>query len=75
MNATTWTIYREYLDQVGEPNAAAALTLADALQSARDAGGAETSTSALPAPLTVAEAAKRLRLSSKTVYQMCLVAG
>ena len=70
MNATTWTIYREYLNQVGEPGAAAALTLADVMQSTRDAGGAETSTAALPAPhqpLTVPEVAKFLRVRPNKV--------
>ncbi len=36
MNPTTWTIYREHLNQVGEPSAAASLTLADAMQSQMD---------------------------------------
>ena len=36
MNATTWTIYQEYLNRIGNESAAAALTLADVMQSQAD---------------------------------------
>jgi excisionase family DNA binding protein len=59
MNATTWTIYREYLDRVNDPASAASLTLADAMQTARD----DQPESPLPdQPLTVPEVAKLLRV-------------
>ena len=59
MNAATWTIYREYLDRVDDPAAAASLTLADVMQSAVDA---PTRAQASDQPLTVPEVAKLLRV-------------
>ncbi len=61
MNATTWTTYREYLERVNDPAAAASLTLADVMQS--NTGQAE-----LPhQPLTVPEVAKLLRVRPNKV--------
>jgi excisionase family DNA binding protein len=71
MNPTTWTIYREYLDRVGEPNAAAALTLADAMQTARDANRVEVSPPP-GQPLTVKDVARRLRISPRRAYDLCV---
>jgi excisionase family DNA binding protein len=78
MNPTVYTIYREYLDKTGQDaGAAAALTLADVMQNIMDAQPADAPASAKSAarpddaPLTVYEAAARLRLSPKTLYAMC----
>jgi excisionase family DNA binding protein len=60
MNPTTWTIYREYLNQVGEPSAAAALTLADAMQSSARLESPQQ-------PMTVPEVAKFLRVRPNKV--------
>ena len=68
MNSTTWTTYREYLDRVSDPAAAASLTLADALQSTLDQRQPDPAT---PSALTIAQAAERLGMSSATVYKMC----
>ena len=65
MNPTTWATYKEYLDRVNEPNAAAALTLANAMQTSR-----EDRPSAQPAsgqPMTVPEVAKFLRVRPNKV--------
>ncbi len=64
MNATTWTIYREYLDKTGDPTAAASLTLADAMQTQVDEGKPSKF-------LTVNEAAKMLSIDPQTVYRLC----
>ena len=64
MNATTWTMYREYLDKVGDPAAAASLTLADAMQTQSDEGKPSEF-------LTVNEAAKMLSIDVQTVYRLC----
>lgn len=71
MNATTWTIYREYLNRVNDPVAASNLTLADAMRS--NAGGEQSVTSEPPVDrqLTVAEAATKLRVSRRIVYELC----
>lgn len=71
MNDTTFTIYREYLDRThGNEAAAAALTLADAMQRTLDAPKAETRTQGVPVPdrpLTVPEVAKFLRVAPDKV--------
>jgi excisionase family DNA binding protein len=68
MNATTWTIYREYLDRTeGDKAAAASLTLADALQATLELRQPDPAT---PSALTVAEAAQRLKVATNTVYDM-----
>jgi excisionase family DNA binding protein len=71
MNATTWTIYRTYLDRTGDESVAASLTLADALQSQAERLDAANVHRTDPCSLTVRTAAERLTLSSKKVYQMC----
>ena len=71
MNDTIWTTYREYLDRTGEASAAAALTLADALQGTLDAKVTDALPPADKALLTVPEVAKRLHLSRRKVYAMC----
>jgi excisionase family DNA binding protein len=74
MNAATLALYREYLHETGAEPAAAALTLADVLQRCLDAGGNDALKLAGPADptlLTVPEAAQRLRLSRRKVYEMC----
>ena len=68
MNSTTWTTYREYLDKVGEPNAAAALTLADAMQTQRDA--TPRSVGPQPDTLTVDGFARWMQVSTRKVYEM-----
>jgi len=70
MNDTVVRLFTEYLDLTGDKAAAASLVLADAL------------TSKTPEPIiaepencrsyTVKDAARRLNLSSKKVYQMCI---
>jgi excisionase family DNA binding protein len=71
MNPTTWTVYRQYLDKVGEPSAAAALTLADALQTQQDAPQPAAPPAVAPTgALLVAEAARRLKVAPATVYRL-----
>ena len=60
MNLATWTMYREYLEKTSEPSAAAALTLADAMQSS-------TRLESPQQPLTVPEVAKFLRVRPNKV--------
>jgi excisionase family DNA binding protein len=71
MNDTTHTIYREYLDCThGNEAAAAALTLADAMQRTLDAPKTESAapiTMTPGKPLTVTEVAKFLRVSPTKV--------
>ena len=66
MNADTWELYCEYIERVNDPAAAASLTLADMMQTARDTARDMPSTS-----FTVSQAAKRLNLSDCTVYELC----
>ena len=70
MNATVYTIFREYLDKTQQDSAAAAsLTLADVLQSTLD--NRETAVPPPPeAALTVTETAKRLSVAPNTVYNL-----
>ena len=60
MNATTFTIYREYLEKTGDPSAAASLTLADTLRSSLDAKAAPPA----GAVLNIKQAATYLGYSS-----------
>ncbi len=54
MNPATWSLYKEYLARINDSPAAAALTLADALQSQVNRPANQ--------PLTVPEVAKLLRV-------------
>ena len=70
MNAEIKALFAEYLLEAKDPVAAAVLTLAERL-------GQPTPEPIIVEPsdegsLTVKEAASRLNLSSKKVYQMCL---
>ena len=69
MNEATWETYREYLDRVNDPVAAASLTLADTMAE----GHREPSEppQGLPTALKVAEVATRLKITRKTVYALC----
>jgi len=58
-----------YLQHTGDSAAAASLTLADVMQSKANQGNIPQTD---PHSLTVREAAERLHLSSKTIYQMCI---
>ena len=62
MNGTTWTVYREYLDKVGEPAAAASLALADTIQQQMDGKAAPADQ-----PMTVPEVARILRVRRNKV--------
>jgi hypothetical protein len=67
MNATVYTIFREYLERTDQDHvAAASLTLADVMQSTLDARGVLPS-AALSQPMTVPEVAKFLRVSPDKV--------
>ncbi len=63
MNATTWTMYREYLEKTGSEAAAAALTLADVMQGEAD----RVPAAATNQPMTVPEVAKLLRVRPNKV--------
>ena len=71
MNTATWTIYRQYLDRVNDindPAAAAALTLADTI---RERFLDPPATTPQPeAALTVAEAAGRLKVAANTIFAL-----
>ncbi len=66
MNETVLKLFDNYLTLTGNEAAAASLTLADTLQCSLDAKAAPAATM-----LTVDEAAVRLHLCSKKVYNMC----
>jgi excisionase family DNA binding protein len=66
MNAVVAQLYDEYLQRTGEIAAAASLTLADVMQS--NAGRAEATPPGQP--FTVIEAARRLGVSTKTIYRL-----
>ena len=61
MNPATWNLYKAYLERVNDPSAAAALTLADALQSQ------VTRPLDTDRPMTVPEVAKLLRVKREKV--------
>lgn len=73
MNATVYTIFREYLDKTQQdPAAAASLTLADVLQTTLDTQSQKAGPPAAEAaeqPMTVAEAARWLRIAPGKVLQ------
>ena len=73
MNSTVYNIFREYLDKTQQdPAAAASLTLADILQTTLDAQSPKTGVPAAEAtgrPMTVAEAARWLRIAPGKVLQ------
>jgi excisionase family DNA binding protein len=74
MNPAVNTLFAEYLEHTGGDKAAAAsLTLAAVMQDYQPAAP-EKSPPDDSGSLTVKEAAGRLKLSSKKIYQMC-VAG
>jgi excisionase family DNA binding protein len=65
MNTAVNTLYAEYLEHTGGDKAAAAsLALAAVLVE-------NGSTPPLPTALTVAQTAKRLGVTRKTIYEMC----
>lgn len=59
----TIDLYRQYLAETGDPVAASNLVLAHAMLAGQERQY-ETA-------ITVQEAARRLKLSAKTIYQMC----
>jgi len=69
MNATVYTIFREYLEKTSQDrSAAAALTLADVMQEARDAASPSSPpTPAAGQPLTLPEVARHLRVRPNKV--------
>ena len=71
MNTTVGQIYRDYLGLTeGDKAAAASLTLAAALMENRASEPSPT-TPLTGQTLTVNDAAARLKLSSKKIYQLC----
>ena len=67
MNDTVSQLYDEYLQHTGgDRTAAASLTLAAVM-----VDGREAPVPVGPTALTVAEVAARLKITRKTVYQMC----
>jgi excisionase family DNA binding protein len=75
MNAAVNALYAEYLEHTGGDKAAAAsLALAAVLRDCQPAAGLTKPTPADAEPasaLTVAQAAKRLGVVPKTIYEMC----
>jgi len=68
MNTAVNTLYAEYLDHTGgDKAAAAALTLAAVMVEGRSEAPAQPA----GAPLTVKEAAAKLRVSTRRIYEMC----
>jgi excisionase family DNA binding protein len=64
MNKQVQQLYVKYLEMTeGDKAAAASLALAEVMIEDRESPVAES--------LTIAEAAKRLHISSKTVYELC----
>jgi len=66
MNDAIVNLYNDYLRLVGDPGGAASLTLADTLAKS------EATIEDACQSYTVKEAARRLSLSSKKVYLMCI---
>lgn len=61
MNSVTLKLYEDYLARVGDPSAAACLTLADTLQTDQTPSQS----------LTVRDVAHRLGVSSRVAYELC----
>ena len=72
MNAAVNTLYTEYLEHTGGDKAAAAsLALAAVLQDSQAATVPTRTPADIEPALTVAQAANRLGVVPKTVYEMC----
>jgi len=72
MNAAVNTLYAEYLEHTGGDKAAAAsLALAAVLQDSQAATAPTRTPADIEPALTVAQAADRLGVVPKTVYEMC----
>lgn len=72
MNAAVNAIYAEYLEHTGgDKTAAASLALAAVLQDCQPAASPKQAPADIEPALTVAQAANRLGVVPKTVYEMC----
>jgi excisionase family DNA binding protein len=72
MNDAVMQRYAEYLQETGDRTAAASLTLAAVMLDCQPAAASSEPTRAgSESALTVAQAAKRLGVVPKTIYEMC----
>ena len=72
MNAAVNSLYAEYLEHTGgDKTAAASLALAAVLQDSHSVASLNPTPADTEPALTVAQAAKRLGVVPKTIYEMC----